>query len=456
MESFWQAREMRKAAKDLERAARSRKDLEPAVADRITRLVERQKEINAKSSPQVLNEIERELDDLNALFTSGSHAAERRADDGTMVAMERERIQQQAARLGDRLRDPTTPADEQQQIAAELSQLNSQLKNLPTGDVQVNLYRAQHTLEDLQGWYGKLKNPTAEQTADYQTAVAELGGYVKEAQRRFNGSVRDSANTVLSQARLTREQVERELIGAIEKDKKMKKGDVVKFSKGWRYWTRNITQVIGGGLGATGGGAIANTLASVGTVALTPFLLKALAVAGLVGTGALAGTAVFRYAPKVVPWGPLSGRALRAEQADVRSRKALKDTGKLTAFEQTLRTNVGNENTRTQQMSALIQQEYGGLGKQFLRGFGKVVNRAVIGSATATVVAGGAAYYNNPDILTGSGTLRKAGALGSGILEQMGNAAHAIGVLYPLVNAFDSASDGIKWLLAQPLKLKFW
>lgn len=464
MELFGKTREMRNAAKQLEKALQSRSDLDPFAADRIRGVTERLKSVNSSSSPQVLDDLEREVDDLNALFTSDPHGADSGGrTGGTMASMERERLQQEAGRIAERLRDRTArgpDAREQAQLAARFAEIRGQMDRLPTGEVPINLYAWRHGVQDLDAYYNKLSTPTAEQQADYRRLKSEMGAHVGEAQRRFETNYRDTTRTALTQARLTRQQVERELLNGIENEKGVTRDDVNKFATGWKYWQRFWTQTAGGALGAIGGGAVAAKVlpfaamatgdaATGGAVTGSYFILKALARAGMVAGGATIGATLFRYTPRA--FNSRSRRSARAEEAYDRKEGIMKKQEDFERLELALRQNVANEAARVQQMSQLLQKEFGGNTKSAMRAIGQISRRAAAGSLIASIGAAVAAVYANPTILSPSKVAAKWKNVGAGSLLQMEKWTDTAIAVIPedVKKGFMKFSRGILWLLAR-------
>ena len=390
----------------VEKALQSRTDITPAVRQRMEDVISRSRHVGTGTDKTILADLAREVEQRNVLFTGRPGSAGTiSVRGGTMSPMEeRARMQQQAASMRQRLGDPSTPAREKNAIIAQLPQLEAQMARLPTGQVELNLYAWRHKRDDLNTWYNGLKGPSAQQTEDYQAVQARLNAYIGEAERRFKERVRDASNSVLAQAGLGREQVQRELLSAVEKDKGVSRADFEKYTQTWQRWTRSGVRLVGSTVGAISGVGLSSTagtaLGLTGALAAYPVLAGTALVAGTMYAGGVAGAALSRYVPWLVPFGPLSRKAARSLEAKVRTRKMLDRDATYAELEKTLRDNVAEESTRVHEMGRLLQAEYGNIGTRTARGVGKVMADGLRGTAIAGAIGAGMTIYKSPAAFT--------------------------------------------------------
>ncbi len=387
--------ERQNAADELARALGTRSDLDPHTRLQIQHIISSRRHAGKHPHQSVIDDIAREVRSVNtALGGQGPRG-------GTMNAMSREQIQQERAELAQRA--TTASPAERREILRRDNVLNTMLANAParaaTGEVEVNLYEARQTVEDLDEWYSKLgRKRTDEQTQDYNALKDRMGVLIGEAEKRFRINHVDAANTVLAQARLEREQVERELQGAVEtRYKNISGADVRKQGSLWRKLTRGTVRTAGSATGLISGLGLAKGLTAAG-LASVPVVGGILAsapvvpaVATVIGMG-MAGAVAARYAGYLLPWTPLSRKSTRAAEAGKRVRNMVSRESTFTELEQALREGVVHENERVEEMKKLLSAEYGGIFKKTGRGLARTLSYTAAGAPVAGGVGLGMAY----------------------------------------------------------------
>lgn len=271
----------------------------------------------------------------------------------------------------------------------------------PTGQVEINIYDGRQLLEDLKKKYADIENPTEQQKRDFGEIIQRLETDVAFIQQDFEGKQRDGAGKVLVQARLQREQVEREITAALERGDKLKPGDVERLNTWTRWLGRLGRDVAGGAGGAIVGGGIANaaglTIAAGGTLASSAVILPTAGALALIYGGAVAGTALTRYLPRMLSRIPYLGRAIpggegaRAEAAFVRRKAIMQNESKVEQFADALRTDALSHRARMSQMVRDEVKSWAYRGKEA----GVVARRAAGGALLGAAVAGGAVYFDS-------------------------------------------------------------
>lgn len=255
---------------------------------------------------------------------------------------------------------------------------------------ETNVYELEHSLADMRARYAEMKaNGEVDDRLreEFTQLETEAIAAITETRSMLG---REASGQVLLQAKLTQEQVERELATAMEKRRGgFSREEMERLGSGPRRTVRFLGRALGGAFGMTSGAALGKTVAE--SLGASIFGLNALAVSiglttPLAQAGAIAAVGVF--AASVVGY-LITRRGMHATTAKHVFDKLShgKNAEKINDVLVRQAANTVRDDCH-RELQKMIRHAYGGRARRIARGIGRFCGPEVVGAAGATIGAG--------------------------------------------------------------------